>query len=345
MSQERTEKATPKKLRDMRKKGQVIKSQDLGAALSLLGMLFTLGLAGNHIINGLIQMIQRTYAQLGTANWTEAIENAGWDFLRIAGPLLGAAVLLALVSNLFQIGFVFSTESLKPKLSNLNPLSGLKKMFSAQALVNTAKSLLKFTIMGVGAWLVLADELENIILASFNEGWGIYQTMAGVAGALALRLGLLFAFVGILDYFWQRYDHSRRARMTKQEVKDEFKHTEGDPFIKSKLRERRSQISRNRMISDVANATMVVRNPTHYAVALYYKNGETFAPRVVAKGANNIALRIVEIAKQNDVPSFTRPELARALFRTCEVGDEIPEAMFKLVAELIATVYQRGGRI
>lgn len=342
MSQERTEQATPKRLKDMRKKAQTAKSQDLLSAFGLLGMLLTLGFAGKSLIFGLMNMMTRNFQQLGQ-EWdlTGGLRRAAIDSLGLAAPMLGAAVILAVAGNLIQVGFLFSAEPLRPKLSNLNPINGFKKLFSAQTLVNSLKAILKFVILGAGAWFALTAELDELILSSFNETWGIYETMTATAATLAVRLGLLFALIGILDYIWQRYDFSRQARMTKQELKDEYKQTEGDPFIKSKLRERRNLLSRGRMMQRVPEATLIVTNPTHYAVALYYNEKETLAPKLIAKGVDDIAQKIIEIGRQHRVPTFPRPELARALFRACEIDDEIPEAMFKLVAELIATIYAR----
>lgn len=343
MSQERTEQATPKKLQDLRKKAQIIRSQDLTSALSLLGMLLTLGLAGNYLVSGLVDMLTRNLSQLGQPRvYNEAVIGAALDFLRLAGPLLAAAVALGIVGNLVQVGFIFSGEPLKPKLSNISPIQGFKRIFSAQTLVDSLKAILKFVILGTGAWVVIRDELETLILSSFNNVWGIYETMAAVAATLAIRLGMLFALIGVLDYFWQRFEFMRRARMTKQELKEEFRETEGDPFIKARLRERRSQISRSRMMQRVPQATLVVTNPTHYAVALYYNERETPAPKVIAKGADAVAQKIIEIANKNNVPIFTRPQIARALFKACQVDDYIPETMFKLIAQLIAAIYARG---
>jgi len=344
MAQERTEQATPKKLQDMRKKSQAPKSQDLMAAFSLMGLLLTLGFVGNNLINGLIQIVRRDLSQFGQGRDVgEVFASTGIDFLRLLAPILIAAVVLGLVGNLSQVGFMFSFEPIRPKLSNINPISGLKNMFSAKTLVNGAKAVLKFVVLGAGAWFVVRAELDNLIMSSFNDMWGIYETMAAVAATLAIRMGLLFCLIGVLDYCWQRFDFSKQARMTKQEIKDEYKQIEGDPFIKSKLRERRTQISGSRMMQKVPEATLIITNPTHYAVALYYDEVETMAPKVLAKGVDTVAHKIMEIADMHSVPRFVRPELARALFGACEVDDEIPEAMFKLVAELIANIYAKRG--
>lgn len=340
MSQERTEQATPKKIDDMRKKAQVAKSQDLSAGFSLLGMLIILGLLGGYLIEGLISMVARDLSQLSTArSFQEAFITAGKDSLWLTAPLLMAAMVLGVAGNLVQTGFIFSFEPLKPKLDNINPISGLKKIFSAKTLVNSVKAIMKFVILGLGAWIVLKSQLNDLMYASFNDAWGIYKSAAGVVGSLAVRIGVLFALIGVLDASWQRYDFKRQAKMTKQELKDEFKQTEGDPFLKAKLRERRTQISRSRMMQKVPTATLVITNPTHYAVALYYHELETRAPKVVAKGADEIALKIIALAAENQVPRYERPELARGLFRACELEDEIPESMFRLVAEVIALAY------
>lgn len=343
MSQERTEQATPKKLKDLRRKAQAAKSQDLISAFSLMGMLLTLGLAGNYLITGLIELLTTYLSQLTQWNPAQGLRVAALDSLKLSAPLLGAAVVLAVAGNLAQVGFMFSPEPLRPKFSNINPVSGFKRIFSAQALMNSAKAIMKFIVLGVGAWFVISAELDNLILSSFNEVWGIFETMSVAAAGLAMRLALLFVLIGIMDYIWQRYQFSKQARMTKQELKDEYKQTEGDPFIKSKLRERRNLISRNRMMQRVPEATLVITNPTHYAVALYYNEKETSAPMVIAKGANEIALKIIDLADQHNIPCFPRPKLARAIFRACEIDDQIPEAMFKLVAELIATIYAGRG--
>jgi flagellar biosynthetic protein FlhB len=225
-------------------------------------------------------------------------------------------------------------------LTTLNPMSGLQRMFSSRSLVELLKSVLKFTIIGVITYSLIKANLGELLLVLNLPPGGIYQAITGFIITVAWWGALAYLALSLLDYMYQRYDYKKSLKMSKQEVKEEFRQTEGDPQIKSRQREMRRRMSLNKIISEVPHATVVVTNPTHLAVALSYRQGEMSAPRVVAKGADRLAERIKEIARENKVPVLENKELARFLYKNVDVDQEIPLDMYQAVAQIIALVYR-----
>ncbi|MEW9501289.1 flagellar biosynthesis protein FlhB [Jeotgalibacillus marinus] len=347
---EKTEKATPKKRLDSRKKGQVAKSQDVNTAIILfavfLFLFFTGGLFRDRMLNivavPLMDYILRPVT-MDTARivYIDMLVQVAWIVL----PIMGVAALAGITGNYLQVGFLVSTEPLKPKLSKMNPIKGLKRIFSARALVELAKSILKISLIGITTFLVLWLSIEHVLSLSLKP---VEQTLL-VAGKLTVQMGLyasaLLLFLAVLDYLYQKYDFEKNIRMSKQDLKDEYKNTEGDPLIKSKIKQRQREMAMKRMMSEVPNADVVITNPTHYAIVLKYKAGEFDAPVVVAKGVDFVAQKIKLIAKENDVVAVENRPLARALFDQAEIGDPIPEEFFKAVAEILAYVYRIKNKV
>lgn len=343
--EEKTEKATPKKRFDSRRKGQVAKSSDVNTALTLTIVFLFLLFFGGSFVHGLLQMFRHSLTDQALMDVNEKTIHAMFidltiEAVKTAGPIMLVAFFAAVASNYLQIGFLFSAEAIQPKLERINPLKGLKRIYSLRAIVELVKSVLKITLTaGVGflfLWLE-RDKLLSLSQAEVTQG-------AATVGKLAVKMGLaasvVLIFISILDYVYQRYDHEKNLRMSKKEVKDEHKKMEGDPEIKQKMKAKQRQMSMRRMMQEVPDADVVITNPTHYAIALKYDGEEMNAPAVVAKGADYMALRIKTIAEHNDVVMLENRPLAQALYRQSEIGSAIPEEFFKAVAEILAYVYR-----
>lgn len=349
-SGEKTEQATPKKRRDSRQKGQVAKSADVNTALTLTIVFLFLLFFGGSFIHGLLQMFRQSLTDQALMNISEKTIHTMFieltlEAIKTAGPIMLVAFIAAVASNYLQIGFLFSAEAMQPKLERINPLKGLKRIYSLRAIVELVKSVLKITLTaGVGFVFLW---LERDKLLSLSQ-MGVADA-AGMVGNLAIEMGLsasvVLIFISILDYVYQRYDHEKNLRMSKKEVKDEHKKMEGDPQIKQKIKEKQRQMSMRRMMQEVPDADVVITNPTHYAIALKYDGEQMDAPAVIAKGVDYMALRIKKIAEKNDVVMLENRPLARALYQQAEIGSAIPEAFFKAVAEILAYVYRLQKKV
>ncbi len=349
-AQEKTEKATPKKRQDTRKKGQVAKSQDINTALVLLAVFLTLYFTGEKMIQDLLNIFRYSFRELLVLEMTpENIYKICVDMTQqVAGalaPAMAAAVVAAVAANFLQFGFLFSAEPIRPKLEKINPIKGFKRIFSLRALVEFLKSSLKIICLGFVVASVLWKKKEDIfVLSLLPVGKGL-----AVVADLTIRMGLISAvvllFLAILDYMYQRYDFEKNIRMSKQDIKDEFKNTEADPLIRSRIKQRQREMAARRMMQEIPDADVVITNPTHYAVALKYDETKRDAPYVVAKGADYIALKIKSVAEEHGVVIVENRPLARSLYEQTEIGDEIPEEFFKAVAEILAYVYKTKGII
>jgi flagellar biosynthetic protein FlhB len=268
----------------------------------------------------------------------------------LAGPVLGLVALCALVSNGLQVGLHFSGGLLQPKLSRLDPLAGLKRLLSARSMVELLKGIVKLSVVGVSGWLFLTGHWNDLFQLAAMPATSIGPRVGELAHGMAVQMVATLAVVSAVDYAYQRWQHERSMRMTKQEVKDEMREAEGRPEIKSRLRQRQREISRRRMMAEIPSASVVITNPRHFAVALRYSAGQGGAPKVVAKGQDLIALRIRETAAAHQVPTVSNPPLARSLYRSVEIGQEIPPALYRAVAEVLALVWRSesqgvGGRV
>lgn len=343
-NQDRTERASEKRLRDAREKGDVPRSRDLSAALIALASVGTL-LAmrpwlGTHLRNLMrIGLVYGRDQAMASATLGAAATAAGIEALKLLAPLFGVAILATLLSPALAGGFAFSTEALVPKFERLNPIEGFKRLFSLRGLVELGKSLLKVGLIGgVLTWVLWNSRVELLATGRGNVQSGIDAALDVIGRAALLFAGAL-AVVGFVDMLWQRFDFARRMRMTKQELRDEHKETEGSPETKSRVRSVQQQMAQRRMMEAVPKADVVVLNPTHFAVALKYDDNMR-APRVVAKGLDMVAARIRGVAGKHDVPLVTSPALARALYHTTRIGQEIPAALYVAVAQILAYVYR-----
>ncbi len=342
---EKTEPASPRRLEKAREEGQVVRSRELGTFVMLMTGVFGLWIMGGTLGRKLDAVMHTSLAfEPATAFDTNRMLSqfgiAIWDSLLAFLPLLLMFGVAALVAPLALGGWMFSTKSFMPDFKRMSPAAGLGRMFSAQSLVELAKAIAKSLLVGgVGAWMVWRKLPEAVALMNAPVQEALLHMMDLVLYVSGVVAGSLL-LVAALDVPWQLYSFYKKLRMTKEEVKQEQKETDGDPHIKARIRQQQRAIARRRMMAEVPKADVVVTNPTHYAVALRYEEGRMSAPRVVAKGAEEVAARIRELAAEHRVPVLSAPPLARALHRHVELGHEIPAGLYTAVAEILAWVYQ-----
>ncbi len=347
--QERTEKATPKRREEARKKGQVAKSRELSSVFVLLAGLLTIYWGAGYLFTRLTQPITYYLENLHTIS----LEHDNLLPLMILGvkqyiiallPLFIAVMATAILVNITQIGPLLTLEPLKPQFSKISPFQGIKRLFSAQSLMEFVKSLLKLTIIIWIVYSIVSSELSNILPLLDQSPIQIFSYYLSVSFSLFWKSCLVMMFIALLDFFFQRWDQEQKLKMTKQEVKEEYKQTEGDPKVKSKIRAIQREMAQKRMMAAVPEADVVITNPTHLSIALKYEAGTMDAPKVIAKGSGPIAEKIKEIARKNRVPVIENKPLARTLFQMVEIGDSIPEQLYQAVAEIFAHIYRLKGR-
>lgn len=341
--QEKTEQPTPRKLQDARRKGQVAQSKDLSSAIVLMAAVALVYGISKDIVSQMEKHLTWYFTNCFTFGLPESrlywtLAKTLLEVFLIFSPILLAVIVFALLSNVMQSGFLFSLEAVAPKPERINPLEGLKKIFSMNSLVELVKSLLKVIVVGVVSYLVAVKYVPQLLLVYFKNPAQEMLEVMSVILTVAAAGGGAFLILALADFFYQRYSFIKNLRMTKQEIKDEYKNTEGDPQIKGWLRRRQREVVMNSIRQEVPRATVVVTNPIHYAVALRYEEGVTTAPVVVAKGAGDIALRLKKIASDSRVPVVENPPLARALFQQVDIGREIPAGLYQAMAEVLAMV-------
>lgn len=345
MAGDKTEKATPKKRRDERKKGNVFLSRDAVTAVSLIASFYGLKVFAPTIFTSSQDLIKSYISLAGTKETFTASDIAitfvdlGWEFIKCAMPLVLISALVAIIVTMAQTRMLVTMKSAAPKFNRINPLNGIKKMFSLRAIIELIKSLFKIIILLYIVYTVLIDEVATLpALIDMNPLSAISRT-GEIIMDVVLKSGIAFVFLAAADYLYQWWDYEKNMKMSKQEIKDEYKQIEGNPQIKGRQRNVQQQRSRQRMMQNVPEADVVIRNPTHFAVALKFDRDKDRAPRVVAKGMDQLALRIVKVAEENDVYVTEDRPLARALYDAVEVGDEIPEEFYKAIAKVLAFVY------
>jgi len=348
---DKTEKATPRKRQKAREEGQVPISRELVSGLGFLFTSMVFILLGKRLIDALITSTQSVFEISDNDIRTledfiiYASQTFRPAFLVVAILVLGTA-LFSLIIGLLQTRFLFTFKPLKMDLNRLNPITGLKRMFSLRSLFELLKAILKLAIIGFVGYSVIKGNFDKVLLtvdSSLIDGTLI---MWGVLSELIIKCGIALIVVSIADYYYSRYEYEQNIKMTKQEIKEEFKEIEGNPEIKRRQRQIMMQFAMHRMMQEVPKASVVITNPTHFACALKYDPEEDFAPKLVAKGVDKVALRIIDIARKNDVPIVRNPRLAREIYYSTELGDIIPEKLYKAVAEVLAYVYTlREGRI
>ena len=347
--QEKTEKATSKKREEARKKGQVAISREVSSATVMLAALGFFYFAGSWMFWNLSEIITKVFQNIGTLRFNTVNDASIFSMevldrmLAILIPLLLPLAVLGLAANIVQVGFKFSTEAISPKFNKLSPISGIKRLVSLKALVELAKSILKLVFIGTIAYFLVKGELTSFPLLMHQEVGQILLFIARVALKISFFVCLALVILAVLDYIYQRWQHEQDLKMTKQEVKDEQKQTYGDPKVKSRIRSVQMEMARRRMMEAVPEADVVITNPTHFAIALKFNAEEMVAPRVLAKGAGHVALRIKEIAAEYQVPVVEDKPLAQTLFKMVEIGEFIPAELYRAVAEILAYVYRLRG--
>lgn len=345
-AEEKTEPASQKKKDDTRKKGSVAKSTDLNSAAVLVFGLLVLYLGGSTVALKLAAIGRSVFSNVGqvelsSANLHFILREGIVSFALILAPLLLAVMVVGLISNVAQVGLLFTWEPLRPKFTKLNVLKGLKRILASKhSVVEVMKGLLKISVIATVAFGSMHDVVSESLSLADGTVSGIVGFMSVASVTVGLKVGLAFFVIAAADYAFQRFEFEKKLRMTKHEVKEEMKQAEGDPLIKGRIRTIQRQIAYRRMMQDVPKADVVVTNPTHFAVAIKYEMGKMGAPKVVAKGVDLIAQRIKSIAQENNVPIVEDKPLAQMLYKTVEVGEEIPEKLFQVVAQVLAYVYR-----
>jgi len=348
---EKTEPATPKRRQDARKKGQVFQSREVTSALvTIAGFLviyFTVQNSNAEIMN-LIKFLFLNYGGASDNVFTingiyKLFEMVFSVFIKLILPTIATVFIIALISTYAQVGFVFTLETLNFKLERLNPLDGLKRMFSKRSLLELVKSIIKISILAYVMYSFLIGQYKGIPQLLDMSVQDLIKYNMNIFAGILLRISLVLVVLGAIDYVYQWREYESNLRMSKEDIKEEFKETEGNPQIKSEIRKKQRQISMRRMMQNIKKADVVITNPTHIAVALMYDNEINDAPVVVAKGQDYIAQKIKEEAIKYSIAIVENKPLAQSLYKTTEIGDSIPPELYKAVAEVLAYVYSLRG--
>jgi flagellar biosynthetic protein FlhB len=343
--QEKTEQPSEKRLQDARKKGQVPVSKDLISCGVFLGLTIFLYLTLSKGFKSMLTMytgyIERTNFDINMNNVHDIFLTTLFEWAWLTVPVFLFLLIVSLAGGLFQTRLLFSFEALTPKFDKLNPIQGLKNLFTRRSLVELIKSLVKIVVLVYISYRILMQELPTMLTLSRADTAGSVYYIVNIVFWLAVKITMAFAFLAGADFLFQKWQNRKDLMMTRQEVIEEYKEREGNPLIKGRLKSLQREIARRRMMEDVKNADVIVTNPTHYAVAISYKIKEMAAPKVVAKGAGFIATKIKETAKEAGVPMIENVALAQSLYHSVKIGDFIPEQFYIVVAELLAQVYNR----
>ncbi|MGX9133678.1 flagellar biosynthesis protein FlhB [Rummeliibacillus sp. JY-2-4R] len=348
---EKTEKATPKKRQDSRKKGQVLKSQDITSALVLLSVFLFLLIAATPMRNGILSFFKQSFSKymledsLSIELVVKIYKEVMSEVAVILLPIMAIAMIAGIVGNFLQFGLLFTTEPLKFDLTRLDPMKGIKRIFSIRSVVELLKSILKISLIGTVTAVILWLNLDSVLSLSFKTPLATLVTVSKLTVLMGICASAVLLLIAVLDYFYQKFDYEKNLKMSKQDIKDEYKNSEGDPLIKSKIKQRQREMAMRRMMQEIPKADVVITNPTHYAIALKYDEETMDAPKVIAKGTDYIAQKIKLIAKENDVVMVENRPLARAMYDQIEIGQPIPDDFFKAVAEVLAYVYRIKKKI
>ena len=347
---DKTEEATPKRKQEARKKGQISKSTDLNAAVVLFGLFILLNSLGGWAFSELFSYFQKSFSAgqltqtLTAARLNRLLLQHTFYLAKIFLPLGLGGMGLGLLVNFIQVGSLFTLEPLKPSLKRINPLNGLQRLFSAHSLVELVKALVKLVIVVYFTYATVKNRIFILNQSLLQEPLVTMEALWGILFQMAVKICSILLVFAVFDYAYQRWEHKKNLRMSKREIKDELKQSEGNPQVKRKIRQRQLQMATRRMMQEVPKADVVITNPTHYAVALRYDPGVMSAPVIVAKGEGLIAAKIKEVAMENGVVIVENKPLAQTLYKTVEIGATIPEKLFQAVAEVLAFVYRLKQR-
>ena len=352
---EKTEPATQKKLNDARKEGKVAKSKELTSAFMLIALFLLLKIFISSIGNQLVGVFSMVYNRIGSyinpaeiGFTSQAVSyfmmQMMLQLLLNVWPFFLFGILIAFLVGVVQVGWKVSAKPMQPKLSKFNPISGFKRIFSKESLFNLFMSIVKIGVIGLITYLSIKDKADELFVLydiSLNQAIALTGEIILDTG---LKISIVYLIVGLIDFVYQKHKFNEDMKMTKQEVKDEYKNTEGDPHIKGQQRRKMQEASMRRMMQDVPKADVVITNPTHFAVALKYDAEVSGAPILVAKGEDFLALKIKEVAKENHVEIVENKPLARMIYHNVDIGQEIPPELYQAVAEVLATVYRMKNR-
>lgn len=344
-NEEKTEKATPKKKEDARKKGQVMQSREINSAISLMATMLALKFSGGFLFKTVVESV--TFFQ--SFFYSDILDTSigGYRLLmymmyfsaKAIVIIIAVGFIFAFLISRTQVGSLFTTETLKFKPERLNPIEGFKRMFSMRSMVELIKSLLKIGVVGYVGYVYLSKNIPLLLKTMQLDAVSFSYMMYDIAMNMAIRMVFAILVIAILDYFYQRYDYEKNLKMSKQEIKEEYKMSEGDPQVKSKIKEKQRQAAMRRMMQEVPKADVIITNPTHYAVAIKYDEDKFDAPYVLAKGKNLVAQKIKEKAKEFDIPVIENKPLAQTLYREIDLGMVISQDFYEAVAEVLAYVY------
>lgn len=348
---EKTEPATAKKLKDAREEGKVVRSKELNSAFGLIVLFLCLKIFISYVGQKMITIFTYVYGQmadfvlineknLSTQAIASLFKNIILQWMLIVLPFFAFGFVIALLVSIVQVGWKVSTKPMKPELSKFNPINGFKRMFSKDSMFELVKSIIKIGLIGYMAYASIRDHQNELFILYDLELKQAVALVGSLVIDVGFRISLVYMIVGIADFVYQKHKFNEDMKMTKQEVKDEFKNTEGDPQIKGRQRRKMQEVSQKRMMQDVPKADVVITNPTHFAVALRYDTKESTAPVVVAKGADYVAQKIKEIAKESQIEIVENKPLARMIYHNVDVGAEIPPELYQAVAEVLAYVYR-----
>jgi len=348
-SQEKTEPATPRRRQKAKEKGQVARSTEISSLLILFLGVYILRFVGHPILQKSCSLFKYLWSNTANFNLTSSTMSAYFhqgvvQFLGLFSPLLIGICAIGLISNIIQGGFVFTTTPLTPDIDKINPVTGLKRLFSLKSVERLPLSLLKITIIGYIAYITIKGRLPFIFSLTGRNIGQILISIEGLIFQLVFRCCLALLPLAILDYAFQKWQYEKQLRMTREEVIEEHKQTEGSPLTKTRIRSLRNQIAKRRMMQDVPKADVIITNPTQLAIALKYNKEKMNAPIVLAKGARLIAEKIKEIARKHNIPIVENKWLAQALYKSVEVGEEIPIKFYQAVAEVLAYIYRLKGK-
>ncbi len=345
---DKTEEPTAKKLSDARKEGQVAKSQELISGAMLFALFIAIKLFGGYMANSFIKVFYRNYGYISTyavempqlGNMSSMFGRAMLDILLMTLPVFAFGVVIAFVLNIFQVKWKVTSKPLQPKFNRLNPVSGFKKIFSAEKVFELIKAVAKIGIIFYVAYSTLMDEIDTLKILYDLELIPAVVYICEFVIDMGIKISAVYLIIGLADYIYQKMKFKKDMRMSKQEVKDEYKQQEGDPQVKGKIKSKMRETSMRRMMQQMPDADVVITNPTHFACAIKYDREKASAPVLLAKGADHLAQKLKDIAKEHDVPIVENKPLARMLYYNVEVDAEIPPELYQMTAEVLAYVYQ-----
>ncbi len=346
----RTEEPTEHKLRKAREEGKVVKSVEFTSAVILLLSIIVIALTSSVFLKNAIAMLKFFFvnsSQIDITNDNTVIKAFYSFFIKLAAPILITAFIAALLGNIFQVGFLFTVKPITPNFNKIVPHFGKffkRAMFSQEAAFNLGKSIFKVIFIGVVAYLNIKAELPRLVKTLDMQFFKSFILVSNIAFKILIEAAISLLILAIPDYMFQRRLHIESLKMSKQEIKEERRMYEGDPLVKSRLRERMRSLLTQNMLRNVPKADVVITNPTHFAVAVEWNRTVMVAPTVIAKGADHIAFKIREIATENNVPLVENKPLARALYNEVEIGDEIPEKFYEAMATILAQIYKLSGK-